>query len=134
MHAIHAKAPSVTDSSNSPDGRAFARVGDALLVAYTIADDIPPEFTETYDIGIGGLAMLTNADLGAGTRVEIALELRGDAQPKLRLTGAVRWSLHDTLLGKWRTGIEFLERTEEQQRGLLRYIDTIHQLRDLGVI
>jgi c-di-GMP-binding flagellar brake protein YcgR len=114
--------------------RAFARVGDALLVSYTISEDLRPEFTETYDIGIGGLAMLTNADLGAGTRVTIELELRGDTSPKLRLLGAVRWALHDAVLDKWRTGVEFLDRTEHQQRGLLRYIDTIHKLRDLGVL
>ncbi len=122
------------DTPDSQKERASVRVGDVLLVSYTISDDFPSEYTETYDIGIGGLAMFTNADLGMGTQVTIELELRGDAQPALKLTGAVRWSLHDELLDKWRTGLEFIDSSEDQRRGLLRYIDTVHKLRDIGVL
>ena len=114
--------------------RIFPRVGDSLLVSYTISEDIRPEYTEAYDIGSGGLAMLTIAELPLHHDVTIELELRGDARPKLRLTGQVRWSQHDVLLGKYRTGIAFLEQTEETERELLRYIDTIHRLRDLGFL
>ncbi len=114
--------------------RIFPRVGDSLLVSYTISEDIRPEYTEAYDIGSGGLAMLTIAELPLHHDVTIELELRGDARPKLRLTGQVRWSHHDVLLGKYRTGIAFLEQTEETERELLRYIDTIHRLRDLGFL
>jgi c-di-GMP-binding flagellar brake protein YcgR len=114
--------------------RIFPRVGDSLLVSYTISEDIRPEYTEAYDIGSGGLAMLTIAELPLHHDVTIELELRGDARPKLRLTGQVRWSHHDVLLGKFRTGIAFLEQTKETERELLRYIDTIHRLRDLGFL
>ena len=125
-------------SEDSPvaeaNARIFPRVGDSLLVSYTISEDIRPEYTEAYDIGSGGLAMLTIAELPLHHDVTIELELRGDARPKLRLTGQVRWSQHDVLLGKYRTGIAFLEQTEETERELLRYIDTIHRLRDLGFL
>lgn len=122
--------PTVAESH----ARVFPRVEDSLLVSYTIAEDIRPEYTEAYDIGSGGLAMLTIAELPLHHDVTIELELRGDARPKLRLFGQVRWSLHDVLLGKYRTGIAFLERNEETERELLRYIDTIHRLRDLGFL
>ncbi len=119
---------------SAPDGRTEPRIGDALLVSYTIAEDIKPEFTETYDIGTGGLAMLTNAALPAAMPLMIDLELRGDARPKLRLNANVRWSSHDEYLEKYRTGVEFVDLDEHQERELLRYIDTIHHLRDLGVL
>lgn len=122
--------PTVADSH----ARVFPRVGDSLLVSYTISEDIRPEHTEAYDIGGGGLAMLTIAELPLHHDVTIELELRGDARPKLRLSGQVRWSHHDVLLCKYRTGIAFLERNDETERELLRYIDTIHRLRDLGFL
>ena len=114
--------------------REHQRVGDALLVSYSISEDIRPEFTETYDIAIGGLAMLTNAALPLNQDITIELELRGDVRPKLRIGGSVRWSTFDELLGKFRTGVEFIRRDEEQERELVHYIDTIHRLRDLGVL
>src|SRR5271154_5182312 len=98
--------------STDEDLRNYRRVGDSLLVSYTISEEIPAEYTETYDIGIGGLAMLTNASLPVKQDLVIELELRGDVTPKLRLTGSVRWSRHDTLLGKYRTGVEFIDRSE----------------------
>jgi len=116
------------------DARVHRRVGDALLVSYTISDEIKPEFTETYDIGIGGLAMLTNAALPVHQDIIIELELRGDVRPKLSISGRVRWSTYDELLAKYRTGVEFIQRDAEHERELLRYIDTIHHLRDLGVL
>jgi hypothetical protein len=116
------------------DARLHRRVGDALLVSYTISEDVRPEFTETYDIGIGGLAMLTNAELPLHQNVIIDLELKGDVRPKLTITGRVRWSTPDELLGKFRTGIEFTQRDPEHESELLRYIDTIHHMRDLGVL
>lgn len=124
----------VTPPPRDEDARVHRRVGDALLVSYTISEDIKPEFTETYDIGIGGLAMLTNASLPLNGAVIVELELRGDDRPKLRINGNIRWSTYDELLGKYRTGIEFTKRDEEHDRELLRYIDTIHHLRDLGVL
>ncbi len=114
--------------------REFQRVGDTLLVSYTISEDIKPEFTETYDLGLGGLAMLTNAELPRNTRIIVDLELRAEARPKLRLHGSVRWSMHDPLIGKYRTGVEFIERDDTTERELLRYIDTLRHLRDIGVI
>jgi c-di-GMP-binding flagellar brake protein YcgR len=120
--------------SSEADARIHRRVGDALLVSYTISDEIRPEFTETYDIGIGGLAMLTNAGLAVHQNVTIDLELRGDVNPKLTITGRVRWSTYDELIQKYRTGIEFTQRDAEHERELLRYIDTIHHMRDLGVL
>jgi c-di-GMP-binding flagellar brake protein YcgR len=116
------------------DAREHRRVGDALLVSYTISEEIRPEFTETYDIGIGGLAMLTNAQLPPHQDVIVELELRGDDRPKLRITGATRWSTFDPALGKYRTGVAFTNRDPEIERELLRYIDTIHHLRDLGIL
>lgn len=119
---------------NRENERVHRRVGDVLLVSYTISDDIKPEFTETYDIGIGGLAMLTNTALPMQLPVIVELELRGDDRPKLRIMGQVRWSTYDAILGKCRTGIEFSDRDDETDRKLLRYIDTIHHLRSLGVL
>ncbi|GAC1417536.1 MAG: hypothetical protein NVSMB64_27390 [Candidatus Velthaea sp.] len=123
-----------TPPEPNSESRVHKRVGDALLVSYSISDDIKPEFTETYDIGIGGLAMLTNAELPLNQNIIIELELRGDDRPKLRIGGSVRWCTFDELLGKFRTGVAFIRSDEEQERELLRYIDTIHHLRDLGVL
>jgi c-di-GMP-binding flagellar brake protein YcgR len=105
-----------------------------MLVAYTIGDDFADARTETYDIGLGGLAMLSESELPSGQPLQLELELRGDPRPPLRLTGAVRWCTYDQTVGKYRTGIEFTDRTAGQDAQLLTYIDTMHKLRDLGVL
>jgi c-di-GMP-binding flagellar brake protein YcgR len=115
-------------------GKARApRSRDKLLVSYTIDADAAPEYTETYDIAIGGLAMFTNAPLQADLLLTIDLELRGEAVPKLCLSGSVRWSTYDPLLGKHRTGVSFTDSSAALQRELLRYIDTLQMLRELDV-
>lgn len=120
--------------ASQPQERKFPRLGDSLLVCYSIGDDFAPEFTETYDIALGGMAMLSNAELQPGEPIAIQLELRGDTQPVLRLRGIIRWSRYDPLLQRYRTGVAFLD-LDEQMRGILqRYIDTLHLLRDMGML
>ena len=114
--------------------RRFERVGDTLLVSYSIGDEFEPEFTETYDIALGGMAMLTNAELLKDAPVSVQLELRGDSQPVLRLRGTIRWSRYDPLLQRYRTGVAFFDVDEDMRAHLQRYIDTLHLLRDMGVI
>ncbi len=121
-------------SAPEPQERKFPRVADSLLVSYSIGDDFAPEFTETYDIALGGTAMLTNAELTKDEPVNIQVELRGDAQPVLRVQGVVRWSRYDPLLQRYRTGIAFLNVDEETRKHLQRYIDTLHLLRDMGML
>ncbi len=117
------------------EARSHRRLSDApLLVAYTIGDDFAAARTETYDIGLGGLAMFAEAELPSGQPLKLELELRGEPRPPLQLTGEVRWCRYDAALGKYRTGIEFTDRTPEQENQLRGYIDTMYQLRDLGVI
>ncbi len=116
------------------EDRRFPRVGDTLLISYSIADDFAPEFTETYDIALGGMAMLTNAELAREAPINVQLELRGDSQPILRLHGIVRWSRYDPLLHRHRTGVAFLDVDEEMRSHLQRYIDTLHLLRDMGML
>jgi c-di-GMP-binding flagellar brake protein YcgR len=114
--------------------RRFQRVGDSLLVSYSIGDDFAPEFTETYDIALGGMAMLTNAELAREAPINVQLELRGDRQPIVRVRGVVRWSRYDPLLQRYRTGVAFLDTDAEMRVTLQRYIDTLHLLRDMGMI
>ena len=117
------------------EARSHRRLSDApLLVAYTIGDEFAAARTETYDVGLGGLAMFAETELPAGQRLRLELELRGDPRPPLQLTGEVRWSRYDAALGKYRTGIEFTDRTPEQETQLHGYIETMYQLRDLGVL
>ena len=117
-----------------PQSRKFPRVGDTLLVSYSIGDDFAPEFTETYDIALGGMAMLTNAELVSEDPISVQIELRGDSQPVLNVRGIVRWSRYDPLLQRYRTGIAFLENDEVTLGHLQRYIDTLHLLRDMGML
>ncbi len=117
-----------------PQERKFPRVGDSLLVSYSINDEFAPEFTETYDIAMGGMAMLTNAELIKDEPVSVQVELRGDAQPVLRIRGVVRWSRYDPLLQRYRTGVAFLDVDDETRKQLQRYIDTLHLLRDMGML
>jgi c-di-GMP-binding flagellar brake protein YcgR len=105
-----------------------------MLVAYTIADEFAEARTETYDVGLGGLAMLADTELPAGQPLRLELELRGDPRPPLHLTGEVRWCRYDAGLAKYRTGVEFTDRTPEQESQLIGYIDMMYQLRDLGVL
>lgn len=105
-----------------------------MLVAYSIGDEFAPAHTEAYDLGMGGLAMLSSGELPPGAALRIELELRGDPRPPLTLRGEVRWCRHDPTLEKYRIGIEFIDRTTEQEQQLLGYIDTMYKLRDLGVI
>lgn len=114
--------------------RAFERVGDTLLVAYSISEEFAPEFTETYDIAPGGMAMITNAELQKDAPVIVQLELRGDTRPVMRLQGMVRWSRFDPLLQRYRTGVAFVGVDAETQKDLMRYIDTLRLLRDMGVL
>ena len=121
-------------ADSAPQERKFPRLSDTLLVSYSINDDFQPEFTETYDIALGGLAMLCNAELAMNDPISIQLELRGDAQPILRMRGVVRWSRYDPLLQRYRTGVAFLDTDDEVRMHLQRYIDTLHLLRDMGMI
>lgn len=105
-----------------------------MLVAYTIGEEFADARTETYDIGLGGLAMLSESELPAGQALKLELELRGEPRPPLHLTGEVRWCRYDPALGKYRTGIEFTDRTPDQESQLMTYIDTMYKLRDLGVL
>jgi c-di-GMP-binding flagellar brake protein YcgR len=123
-----------TSAQEQPQERKFQRVGDSLLVSYSISDDFAPEFTETYDIALGGMAMLTNAELTKDAPISVQVELRGDAQPVLRIRGVVRWSRYDPLLQRYRTGIAFLDVDDQTRVHLQRYIDTLHLLRDMGMI
>jgi c-di-GMP-binding flagellar brake protein YcgR len=123
-----------TSAQEQPQERKFQRVGDSLLVSYSINDDFAPEFTETYDIALGGMAMLTNAELTKDAPISVQVELRGDAQPVLRIRGVVRWSRYDPLLQRYRTGIAFLDVDDQTRVHLQRYIDTLHLLRDMGMI
>jgi c-di-GMP-binding flagellar brake protein YcgR len=120
--------------TSKPDARMSQRSPETLLVSYTTSADRAPEFTETYDIASGGLAMLTNASLETDAEIVVGLELRGGAHPKLTLTANVRWSTYDPLLQKFRTGVSFISRTPEFERELLHYIDTLHHLRNLGAL
>lgn len=113
----------------SNEKRASERSHEKLLVSYTISAGLPPEYTETYDIATGGLAMLTNAELPLDLELIIELELRAQSRPKLRLTGNVRWSTYDPLLQKYRTGIAFNGPSAAYESELLHYIDTLHDLR-----
>ena len=111
------------------------RLNDApLLVSYTIGDEFAAAYTETYDVGLGGLAMLSEPELRSGQELQLSLELRGDPRPALRLIGSVRWCRFDPALGKHRIGVEFTERTDAQDQQLLGYIDMMYKLRDLGVL
>ncbi|MEO9262840.1 MAG: PilZ domain-containing protein [Candidatus Baltobacteraceae bacterium] len=121
-------------AQSRPQERKFPRLGDSLLVSYSINDDYAPEFTETYDIALGGMAMLSNAELTMNDPISLQLELRGDSQPILRLRGVVRWSRYDPLLQRYRTGVAFLELDETVRSHLQRYIDTLHLLRDMGML
>ncbi len=114
--------------------REFERLGDTLLVSYSISGDFAPEFTETYDIALGGMAMITNAELQKEAPITVTLELRGDTRPMIRLNGMVRWSHFDPMLQRHRTGVAFVDVDEETQKDLTRYIDTLRLLRDMGVI
>ena len=114
------------------NARATERSRANLLVSYTIAADVPAEYTETYDIATGGMAMLTNAALEHDIGIAIELELRGDPRPRLQLSGNVRWSTYDPLLRKYRTGVAFIELDDQIERQLLHYIDTLHDIRALG--
>jgi len=123
-----------SDHEADQQERRFQRVGDTLLVSYSIGDDFAPEFTETYDIALGGMAMLTNAELAREAPINVQLELRGDRQPILRLRGIVRWSRYDSMLQRYRTGVAFLDVDDEMRMTLQRYIDTLHLLRDMGML
>ncbi|GAC1354824.1 MAG: hypothetical protein NVSMB31_15130 [Vulcanimicrobiaceae bacterium] len=121
-------------SAHSAHDRKFERVGDTLLVSYSISEEFAPEFTETYDIAIGGMAIITNAEIRPGATVIVQLELRGDANPPIRVNGIVRWSHLDPLLSKYRTGVSFVDVEGQIKMDLQRYIDTMSLLRDMGVI
>ncbi|MEA2718561.1 MAG: hypothetical protein QOJ39_425 [Candidatus Eremiobacteraeota bacterium] len=117
------------------EARSHRRLSDApLLVAYTIGDEFAAARTETYDVGLGGLAMLADTELPSGIELRLDLELRGDPRPPLHLTGEVRWCRHDAILNRYRIGIEFTNRSPAQETQLMAYIDMMYKVRDLGVL
>lgn len=129
-HAQHANQ----EDESFGHHREFERVGDTLLVSYSISDEFAPEFTETYDIALGGMAMITHAELAKDAPITVQLELRGDTRPMIRVNGTVRWSHFDPMLARHRTGVAFVDVDEDTQRDLTRYIDTLRLLRDMGVL
>lgn len=133
MDDSHSRADS-DDDNRYGHHRKFERVDDTLLVSYSISDDFAPEFTETYDIALGGMAMITNAELHNDAPIMVQLELRSDLRPLIRLNGMVRWSRFDSVLQRYRTGVAFIDVDDETSRDLNRYIDTLRLLRDMGVI
>lgn len=126
--------PQTPEGRHADHDRKFERVGDTLLVSYSISEEFAPEFTETYDIAIGGMAIITNAEINSGATVIVQLELRGDPNPPIRVNGAVRWPRLDPMLHKYRTGVGFVDVDEATRKDLQRYIDTLRLLRDMGVI
>lgn len=128
------ESPSGNEQEHFGHHREFERVGDTLLVSYSISDEFASEFTETYDIALGGMAMITNAELQKDAPITVQLELRGDTRPMIRVKGMVRWSRFDPMLQRYRTGVAFVDVDEETQRDLTRYIDSLRLLRDMGVI
>ncbi|HEY9086385.1 MAG TPA: PilZ domain-containing protein [Candidatus Tyrphobacter sp.] len=114
--------------------RGDERVSDMLLVSYSIGEEFEPEFTETYDLSIGGMAMLTNAEIARDSPIFVTLELRSDPQPLLRLRGLVRWSRFDPMVEYYRTGVAFPEVDGEMRTHLRRYIDTLNLLRKMDVL
>ncbi|HZT11362.1 MAG TPA: PilZ domain-containing protein [Candidatus Baltobacteraceae bacterium] len=126
--------PAQSEDEKYGHHREFERVGDTLLVSYSISDDFAPEFTETYDIALGGMAMITNAELQTDAPIVVQLELRGDSRPVIRLKGTVRWSRFDPMLQRYRTGVAFTDVDDSTRKDLTRYIDTLRLLRDMGVI
>jgi c-di-GMP-binding flagellar brake protein YcgR len=134
-HAGEAFPLAVKRRAVPEEERSHRRLSEApMLVAYTIGADFAAARTETYDIGLGGLAMLSESALNAGQVLDLELELRGDPRPPLRLAGEVRWCRHDPAIAKYRIGIEFTERTADQESQLRGYVDTMSKLRDLGVL
>lgn len=129
-----AKGERVTEHESFGHHREFERVGDTLLVSYSISEEFAPEFTETYDIALGGMAMLTNAELQKDAPVGVQIELRGDERPTIRVNGIVRWSHYDELLRRYRTGVSFVDIDDKTRMDLTRYIDTMRLLRDMGVL
>ena len=93
--------------------REYQRVGDTLLVSYSISDEFAPEFTEAYDVALGGMAMITNAELKKDAPLTVQLELRGDTRPMIQVQGLVRWSQFDPMLQRYRTGVSFVDVDEE---------------------
>ncbi len=122
------------EDQSAPQQREFARVDGALLVSYTISEEFAPEFTEAYDISVGGMAMATNAELPKDAPIAVKIELRNDTRPVIRVQGIVRWSRFDKLLSHYRTGVAFTGIDEGTHADLVRYIDTVRLLRDMGVL
>jgi c-di-GMP-binding flagellar brake protein YcgR len=122
------------DSPPVQQERSFERIGNSLLVSYSVGDEFAPEFTEAYDIALGGLAMLTNAQLPSESVISVTLELHGDSRPVLRLRGTVRWSQYNASIDRYRTGVAFVNVDEELRAHLRRYIDTLYLLRDMDML
>jgi len=114
--------------------REYQRVGDTLLVSYSISGEFAPEFTEAYDVALGGMAMITNAELVKDAPLTVQLELRGDTRPMIQVKGMVRWSQFDPMLQRYRTGVSFVDVDDQTRADLTRYIDTLRLLRDMGVL
>jgi c-di-GMP-binding flagellar brake protein YcgR len=126
--------PSNAESTQVQHERSFERIGNSLLVSYSVGDEFAPEFTQAYDISLGGLAMLTNAQLPPASIIAVTLELHGDSDPVLQLRGMVRWSQYDVAIDRYRTGVAFVDVDEALSARLRRYIDTLYLLRDMDML
>src|SRR6202161_4687059 len=59
--------PARAEGARVSEAGSHPRLSDApMLVAYTIGDEFPKAQTVTYDIGLGGLTMLSDAELPPG--------------------------------------------------------------------
>jgi c-di-GMP-binding flagellar brake protein YcgR len=122
------------DGTHVQQERGFERIDNSLLVSYSVGDEFAPEFTQAYDIALGGLAMLANAQLPPASMISVTLELHGDSYPVLQLRGMVRWSQYDAAIDRYRTGVAFVDVDEALSARLRRYIDTLYLLRDMDML
>src|SRR5947209_18561721 len=59
--------PPARKAARVSEARSHRRLPDAaMLVAYTIGDEFAAAHTETYDIGLGGLALFPDTELPSG--------------------------------------------------------------------
>lgn len=109
------------------DRRKFPRIHYKCLISIRKPDSTKTISTYTENIGVGGICVVLNEDLGLFQGVNLEIELKNGADARIKCSGTVIWVVKKCLVKEkgalqYDTGIEFVAIGAEGQNRILNIV------------